>query len=223
MQAALLAAPSLDWRRIAALSATFGAHLLAAFLIAAPLALVPPRGRTLPEPLDVHLIDHEPAPIPPPPGPAPPPRPQRTRVAAPPPPVPPVKIDTAPVETAVPALPAAAVEPPAPAHAPASAPAAPDATGYGESRTLAYDGAPRLAYPPASLRAREQGTVVLRVLVDAEGVVQRIEIARSSGHAALDAAARDAVRRAHFRPVLRDGRPAPAWGLVPIDFRLDQA
>ena len=39
----------------------------------------------------------------------------------------------------------------------------------------------------------------------------------------LDAAARDAVQRARFKPVLRDGVAEPAWGVVPIEFRLDRA
>jgi protein TonB len=73
------------------------------------------------------------------------------------------------------------------------------------------------------LRQREQGRVLLNVLVDAGGNVQRIEIARSSGHANLDAAAREAVQRAHFKPVLRDGKAISAWGMVPIEFRLDRA
>jgi protein TonB len=55
------------------------------------------------------------------------------------------------------------------------------------------------------------------------GDVQRIEIVRSSGHASLDAAAREAVRAAHFKPVLANGKAVSAWGLVPIEFRLDKA
>ena len=73
-----------------------------------------------------------------------------------------------------------------------------------------------------ALREHQQGRVLLRVLVDAEGRVQRIEIERGSGHAQLDMAAREAVQAAHFRPVLKDGNPVPAWGLVPIEFRLDR-
>ena len=82
---------------------------------------------------------------------------------------------------------------------------------------------PALANAPASVRSREQGTVVLRVLVDARGSAQRIELVRSSGHVRLDEAARDAVGRARFQPVLRNGEAIPAWGLVPVAFRLDRA
>jgi protein TonB len=124
----------------------------------------------------------------------------------------PVPIATTPTPVAqVPAT-----VPDTPAIEPATTPAA------GETRTLAYDGRLKLRYPPASARQREQGTVVLRVLVDTAGHAQRIEIARSSGHRRLDDAAREAVQGARFIPVLVDGHAQPAWGLVPIAFRLDR-
>jgi protein TonB len=31
------------------------------------------------------------------------------------------------------------------------------------------------------------------------------------------------VGKAHFRPVLANGKAVAAWGLVPIEFRLDRA
>ncbi|MCW5579296.1 MAG: energy transducer TonB, partial [Dokdonella sp.] len=64
---------------------------------------------------------------------------------------------------------------------------------------------------------------MLNVLVDAQGRAQQVEVARSSGHRVLDIAAREAVLGARFRPVLRDGVAVPAWGVVPIRFRLDEA
>ena len=90
------------------------------------------------------------------------------------------------------------------------------------SQALAYATPLQPRYPPASMRAEEQGIVMLRVLVDETGVPQRVEIARSSGHARLDVAARDSVLKARFRPVMRNGQATPAWGIVPIEFRLDR-
>jgi len=78
----------------------------------------------------------------------------------------------------------------------------------------------RVAYPRDSLLAREQGTVVLRVLVGADGVVQALEIQTSSGYARLDRAARDAVRRWLFNPARRNGVAHEAWALVPVTFSL---
>jgi hypothetical protein len=76
--------------------------------------------------------------------------------------------------------------PDAPTVAPSAPTPAPTDIGEGggtggASRVLAYDGALKLRYPPSSIRAREEGAVLLNVLVDAEGHAQRVEIARGSG------------------------------------------
>jgi periplasmic protein TonB len=78
----------------------------------------------------------------------------------------------------------------------------------------------RVAYPRESLIAREQGTVVLRVLVGADGVVEKVEIEKSSGHARLDRAAREAVSKWSFHPAQRSGAAYAAWALVPVTFSL---
>jgi protein TonB len=80
--------------------------------------------------------------------------------------------------------------------------------------------APR--YPPQSRRLREQGLVVLRVVIDERGEAQSIEIETSSGHARLDDAAREAVSRAAFRPYIEDGAPRRALVLIPIEFALNR-
>jgi protein TonB len=76
-----------------------------------------------------------------------------------------------------------------------------------------------------SRRSGEQGRVTLRVSVDEEGRVLGIEVARSSGHLALDLAATRAVRDWRFRPAMREGQPVLATAEVGITFRLqgDQA
>lgn len=77
-------------------------------------------------------------------------------------------------------------------------------------------------YPPQSRRLREQGLVVLRVVIDERGVASSIEVERSSGHARLDDAAREAVLRAAFRPYVEDGEPRRALVLIPIEFALNR-
>lgn len=79
--------------------------------------------------------------------------------------------------------------------------------------------APR--YPPQSRKLREQGLVVLRVVIDERGVACDIDIESSSGYARLDHAARDAVARAAFRPYIEDGIPRRALVLIPIEFALN--
>jgi len=76
-------------------------------------------------------------------------------------------------------------------------------------------------YPPQSRRLREQGLVVLKVVIDERGTASSIEIETSSGHARLDDAARDAVLRAAFRPYVEDGEPRRALVLIPIEFALN--
>jgi protein TonB len=73
-------------------------------------------------------------------------------------------------------------------------------------------------YPSESSRRHERGTVVLRVLVDALGRPAQIQLERSSGYARLDAAARDAVQKALFRPYEVNGVAQPAQVLIPIEF-----
>lgn len=80
--------------------------------------------------------------------------------------------------------------------------------------------APR--YPPQSRKLREQGLVVLRVLIDERGTACSIEVESSSGHARLDLAAREAVSRAAFRPYMEDGLPRRALVLIPIEFSLNR-
>lgn len=75
-------------------------------------------------------------------------------------------------------------------------------------------------YPHASKRLREQGTVVLRVLVDETGHASQVNVYRSSGFPRLDAAACEAVRQAVFKPYVSDGRTQAALVLVPIEFSL---
>ena len=91
-----------------------------------------------------------------------------------------------------------------------------------EVSNLAYarpPGAPN--YPGPALRARQEGLVMLRIHVDAQGVPTHVEVERSSGHRALDRAAVNyALKRLRFKPAERDGRPVAAIARVPVDFRL---
>ena len=73
-------------------------------------------------------------------------------------------------------------------------------------------------YPKESQRRREHGTVVLRVLVDAQGRPVQIQIEQSSGFERLDTAAREAVEKFLFRPYEVNGVAQPAQVLIPIGF-----
>ena len=77
-------------------------------------------------------------------------------------------------------------------------------------------------YPPAAARVQEEGTVLVRVQVDAGGNATDVSIARRSGSRDLDRAALDAVRKWRFRPAIRDGKPVAAVAEVPVEFKLDR-
>jgi len=73
-------------------------------------------------------------------------------------------------------------------------------------------------YPRESQRRREHGTVILRVLVDADGRPAQVQVERSSGFERLDDAAREAVEKFLFRPYEVNGVAQPAQVLIPIGF-----
>jgi len=84
----------------------------------------------------------------------------------------------------------------------------------------AYLNNPPPPYPSQARFAGEQGTVTLRVFVNAEGRAEKIEIARSSGSARLDDSALQTVSRWRFVPARQSGEAIGAWVLVPIVFSL---
>lgn len=89
------------------------------------------------------------------------------------------------------------------------------------SSNAGYLNNPKPTYPAISRRLGEQGKVVLRVFIDAEGNPQQIEIRQSSGYERLDQQALDAVRRWRFVPGKRNGVPEAMWNIVPINFVLE--
>jgi protein TonB len=80
---------------------------------------------------------------------------------------------------------------------------------------------PAPEYPAHAKRRRMQGTVMLDVAVSVNGAARSVRIAQSSGHAPLDSAASDAVKRWKFVPAKRGNTPVAARVMVPIEFRLD--
>ena len=79
-----------------------------------------------------------------------------------------------------------------------------------QAQDISYLRKPAPLYPPAAQRARESGTVLLRVVVDTQGRPAEVTVARSSGYRRLDEAAMRAVREARFRPYIEDGQPREA-------------
>jgi periplasmic protein TonB len=127
--------------------------------------------------------------------------------------------------------PAAAVEfvvpvqpPPPVAVLPAptiSAPPAPPVPIVPVRFDAAYLNNPKPVYPTLSRQLGEEGKVVLRVHVDADGRVMEVAIKASSGLPRLDSAAHAAVAQWRFVPARRGDTAIDAWVLVPIVFKLE--
>jgi protein TonB len=126
---------------------------------------------------------------------------------------------------------AAAGPTPEPAPAPAATAAPASAPTTASTRTTAptlspprfdadYLRTPPPEYPSFARRRGEEGRVLLRVQVNADGLPRHIEIRTSSGSGRLDEAALEAVRRWKFVPARRGDEAVEAWVLVPVAFSL---
>mgnify|MGYP001266353819 CR=1 FL=1 len=210
----ILARSTEDVSRGAGALAALALHVLAALallsyeparsalLAAAPVMvdlITPPRIEPKPQP---------PMEIPPPPRPKPVAKPVEKRPDPPP-------VLAAPVEAPSPVE----VAPPPPAPIIAVTPPVIEVTA--PIFSAVYLENPPPAYPGISRRVGEQGRVILRVLVNAGGSADEVQVRESSGHARLDNAARDTVRGWRFVPAKRGDTPVPAWVLIPVSFRLE--
>jgi protein TonB len=79
---------------------------------------------------------------------------------------------------------------------------------------------PPPAYPTEARRDHQEGRVLLRVLVSAEGQSREVSIDQSSGFSRLDEAAVAVVRNWRFIPGQRGDTAVEASVLVPIIFKL---
>ncbi|MFT7115381.1 MAG: protein TonB [Rhodoferax sp.] len=80
---------------------------------------------------------------------------------------------------------------------------------------------PKPAYPSLSKRLGEQGRVVIRVFIEADGSAKRAEIKQSSGFDRLDQAALITVLRWRYVSGKKAGVAEAMWFNVPISFVLE--
>ena len=200
-----------SWPRVGAWSGALSLHVAALLLL-----LVPPAAMTLLPPIReityARLLDPPPK-LDEPPLPTPPvhmqevrPKPEHVRMPAPHPVAPPPADSPMHSQVADPLLPATDAAPPAPVDV--------------EPAALAYHTRTKIPYPRDAFQLRQQGTVILRVLVGTDGIPQTVEIEKSSGSRSLDIAARDAVRKWTFQAGTRNGITTALWARVPISFAL---
>ena len=75
-------------------------------------------------------------------------------------------------------------------------------------------------YPDIARQNLWEGTVLLKLSIDAQGRVTNVQVARSSGYAVLDAEAAAAVRIWRGEPAVVDGVAVPSEENLPVRFRL---
>jgi D-alanyl-D-alanine endopeptidase (penicillin-binding protein 7) len=108
------------------------------------------------------------------------------------------------------------------AHAPANRPkVATDAAGISQQAIANFNSCRKPEYPQADLAAGHQGTVTVDFLIDADGVVADSAIARSSGYASMDEAARGALLKCRFSPALKNGQAVKEWTKVQYVWTLE--
>lgn len=106
------------------------------------------------------------------------------------------------------------------APAPPAPPAAPKIVL--PSSDADYLSNPKPPYPPISKRLSEQGKVIVRVLISAEGQALKAELRQSSGFERLDQSALATVMKWRYVPGKRDGVAEAMSFNVPITFQLEQ-
>lgn len=125
-------------------------------------------------------------------------------VAEPAPPLPPEILTPAPPAPPVPPAPPAPV--PQPKQIPPSA--------------VRYTKLPDLNFPLLARRARQGGTVVLRITVDTAGQLKSVRVEKSSGFERIDQAALTDIRTARFAPYMEDGKPIEVQTLATLGYDL---
>ena len=76
-------------------------------------------------------------------------------------------------------------------------------------------------YPPLSKRLGEQGKVVVRVFIEANGTASKAEIRNSSGYDRLDQVALQTVLKWRYIPGKQAGVAQGMWFNLPIQFVLE--
>ncbi len=84
----------------------------------------------------------------------------------------------------------------------------------------AYLKNPAPRYPIEARRNRWEGIVILEALVGADGLVTRVQLKQSSGHAVLDEAAQKTVKTWQFSPARLGSMKVESSVVVPVRFDL---
>ncbi len=165
-------------------------------------------------PLETALIEEVKPPKPDKPPPPPP------KMAAPPPPfIPAVEVNISNPMASANAITAVSTNKPvAEAPVPRPAPVGPQRT----SAVVDARNCTKPEYPPQSLRAQEEGLVVLRFLIGADGTAIESGVEKSSGFRRLDEAARRALALCKFKPGTEEGKVVQSWARIEYQWKIEE-
>ena len=96
--------------------------------------------------------------------------------------------------------------------------------GTGTGPVMDYDApprpikSPRPQYPQEAFIKKIEGTVLVEILIDAQGNVSRARVVQSVP--LLDAAALQTVYQWKFMPAIKHGKPVPTLAHIPVAFRI---
>jgi TonB family protein len=91
------------------------------------------------------------------------------------------------------------------------------------STDLSYNSTIQPQYPQDAIKNKQQGIVILEVLVDTRGAPRKVRVDPATQAApSLIKAASDVAMQWHFNPARKNGKPIESYARVPILFSLDK-
>lgn len=96
----------------------------------------------------------------------------------------------------------------------------------GPDEFIAVDSMPQMienvppVYPDAVKKARIEGDVMIKALVDTNGSVVKVIVGKTSGNESLDSAAVQATYKNKFTPAKQGGKPVAVWVAYKVKFDL---
>lgn len=90
------------------------------------------------------------------------------------------------------------------------------------STDLSYNSRMQPHYPEDAIKNKQEGTVILMVLVGTDGMPRKVDVDPATKAApSLVKAASDAAMQWHFNPAMKNGKPMEGYDRVPVKFSLD--
>jgi TonB family protein len=86
---------------------------------------------------------------------------------------------------------------------------------------ISAEAAPQASYPLLAQHMNVQGSVVLKALIGADGTIEDLHV--MSGPAILAAAAQQAIREWHFKPVVENGQRVETMAKIVVNFSIKVA